>query len=105
MAPVSTDESASKAAVTVTVWSVTPSSTEVCAPARSASVSTPRVREVSLSLMVIMAGLTVNPISVPPTFRVSEPSTIRSSTGVRVNSAEPEEARAGMVTLNESTAW
>ena len=103
--PVSTDESASKEAVTVTVWPVAPSSTEVWAPASSASVSTLRVIEVSLSLMVIMAGLTVNPLRVPPRFRISEPSTIWSSTGVMLNSAEPEEARAGMVTLNELTAW
>ena len=103
MAPVNTVWSASKAAVTVTVWSVAPSSTAVWSPSSVPSVSTLKVM-VSLSLMVIIAELTVNPLTAPVMSKVSEPSTIASSTRVNVNLADPEDFKAGMTTLKEGTA-
>ena len=57
----------------------------------------------SSSTRVIVAGLTVKPVSVPKTLMVSSTSSISSSIGVRVKVPEPLAANSRMLTSKAST--
>ena len=96
-----------KAAVTLTVLSMEPSSTAVGAPSPSPLASTLKTMAVgatSLSLMKTSASLTANVPEDPNTVTRSEPSATLSSAAVKVNDPDPREAPAAIVIVKSSTS-
>ena len=100
-----TAEPSGKAAHTDTVRPLTPSPMLVCAPFTPESVSIVRLitdGAASASMIFTLVPVMAYPVSVPPpTETVSEPSATSSSLAVKVKSAVPEWAPAGMETLKD----
>ena len=96
----------SSVAVTVTVVAPASSSTLSWSPAAVESVSTVSVTPegaVSLSAMVIVSPVRERPARVPSTERVSSPSAIVSSVGVRSKVALPEDDPAAISIVKSAT--